>query len=303
VTKIGKLVGRIKAAGAATRTGFRNRSRAAGVRVRSIAARLRLRGAAAEDKQRQVLTITGELAGLAQLSAADAVAVVRNARRALTRLPGRVRGVLRQAINQLVATIERTGQVVAQTRLRLSGHKPDSATRIVSLHDPDARPIAKGRLGKPVEFGYKAQFVDNQDGIVLDHTVEQGNPPDAPQLTPAAQRITNRFGKPPGAATADRGYGEAAVEDALHDLGITNVAIPRKGKTTPARRARERKPSFRKLVKWRTGCEGRISHLKRGYGLDRTQLDGLAGARIWCGHGVLAHNLTKITRLAATQPA
>lgn len=44
------------------------------------------------------------------------------------------------------------------------------------------------------------------------------------------------------------------------------VAIPRKGKTGPARQHHERRPSFRRLVKWRTGCEGRISHLKHRYG-------------------------------------
>lgn len=41
-----------------------------------------------------------------------------------------------------------------------------------------ARPIAKGRLGRPVEFGYKGQVLDNDDGVVLDHNVEEGNPPD-----------------------------------------------------------------------------------------------------------------------------
>jgi IS5 family transposase len=52
-------------------------------------------------------------------------------------------------------------------------------------------------------------------------------------------------------------------------------------------------------VKWRTGSEARISTLKRGYGWDRTRLDHLEGARIWAGHGVLAHNLVKISALAA----
>jgi IS5 family transposase len=42
---------------------------------------------------------------------------------------------------------------------------------VVSLHDTEARPIAKGRLGLPVEFGFKGQVVDNIDGIVLDHCV------------------------------------------------------------------------------------------------------------------------------------
>ncbi len=51
---------------------------------------------------------------------------------------------------------------------------------------------------------------------------------------------------------------------------------------------------FRRTVKWRTGCEGRISHLKRNYGWDRAMIDTTEGARIWTGHGVLAHNLAKI---------
>jgi hypothetical protein len=67
-----------------------------------------------------------------------------------------VRGRLRRALGELAVTIERTATVVAQARSRLAGQMPDGATRLVSLHDPDARPIRKGRIDKPVEFGYKA---------------------------------------------------------------------------------------------------------------------------------------------------
>ena len=188
---------------------------------------------------------------------------------------------------------------MAQTRQRVAGHTPDGATRRVSLHDPDARPIAKGRLGRPVEFGHKAQVVDNDDGIVLDHSLEQGNPADAPQLAPAVQRVKKRAGRTPRTVTADRGYGEAKVDQQLTDLGVTNVVIPRKGKPSQARRAEEHRKAFRRTVKWRTGSEGRISYLKRGYGWDRTRIDTTEGARIWTGHGVLAHNLVKISTLAA----
>jgi len=45
-------------------------------------------------------------------------------------------------------------------------------------------------------------------------------------------------------------------------------------------------------------CEGRISTLKRAHGWDRTRIGGTEGARIWTGHGVLAHNLVKISALA-----
>jgi IS5 family transposase len=135
--------------------------------------------------------------------------------------------------------------------------------------------------------------------VILEHTVEQGNPADAPQLAPAIARVTRRAGTPPRAVTTDRGYGEARVEAELHDLGVRTVAIPRKAQPRPARRALEHRRSFRDLVKWRTGCEGRIAHLKRRSGWDRTLLDGLTGARTWCGHGVFAHNLNKISALAA----
>jgi IS5 family transposase len=179
------------------------------------------------------------------------------------------------------------------------------ATRLISLHDPDARPIVKGRLGKPVEFGYKAQVTDNPDGVVLDYQVELGNPPDAPLLVPAVQRISQRAGRIPKAVTADRQYGEAAIEAELATLGVERVAIPRKGQPGRARHAYEHTRGFRRLVKWRTGSEGRISHLKHRYGWDRTLMDGIDGARIWCGHGVLAHNLVKISGLleAKQQPA
>ncbi len=83
------------------------------------------------------------------------------------------------------------------------------------MHDPDARAIAKGRLGEPVELGYKAQVVDNADGVVLDHSVHQGSPPDAPLLAPAIRRIRDLVGRAPKAVTADRGYGEARIEDEL----------------------------------------------------------------------------------------
>ena len=307
---------RIRAAGGARRTTLRDRSRAAGKRAHEIAAKLRTRSAAGREvAQATVRRVTGQLAELAGTAAEEAKRLLVNAKRALRRArvqaeelrkrgvrdaaAGRRRGRLARAVNELTGLLDATRQIVAQTRQRVAGITPDGATRRVSLHDGDARPIAKGRLGKPVEFGHKAQMVDNDDGVVLDHAVEPGNPPDAPQLAPAVARIKKRAGRTPGTVTADRGYGEAKVDQQLSDLGVTNVVIPRKGKPSQARRAEEHRKAFRRTVKWRTGAEGRISCLKRGYGWDRTRIDGTEGARIWTGHGVLAHNLVKISALAA----
>jgi IS5 family transposase len=300
IGSMARTVARIKAAGGAARTRVRDRRRSAGRRARSIAAKLRLRGEQQRDQaQGAVQRITGELAGIAEQAMREATAVIRNATRALRTATGQRKGRLHRAINALNTIVGRTERVVTQARSRLAGVMPESATRLVSLHDPDARPIRKGRLGKPVEFGYKAQIVDNADGVILDHNVERGNPPDAPQLAPAIKRITRRTGHTPRAVTADRGYGEASVERDLHDLGVRRVAIPRKSKPGAARRAFEHRRAFRDKVKWRTGSEGRINHIKRSYGWNRTELTSIHGARTWCGHGVFAHNLVKIGALAA----
>jgi transposase, IS5 family len=301
---VGKLVRtarRVQAAGGAPCTTMTDRRRAAARRMRQIASTLRTRGKLSREESTHVIRrVTGQLARLAQETAAEAAAVLRNGRLAVPRaLSGRMRGRLRRALNELAVTIERTATLVAQARTRLAGQTPDGATRLVSLHDPDARPIRKGRIDRPVEFGYKAQVTDNDDGVILDYAVEYGAAPDGPQLAPAIERIRRRAGPAPRAVTADRGYGRAAVERDLHDLGVPTVAIPRQGTISATRKQTEHSRGFHRLVKWRTGCEGRISYLKRGYGWDRTRLDGRHGAAIWCGHGVLAHNLVKISALAA----
>ena len=305
---------RIQAAGGATRTRVRDRSRAAGKRAHAIGSKLRSRSAAGRDEAlAAVRRTTGQLADLADTAAAEAERLLVNAKRSLRRArtkaqkangghdpaAGRRRGRLARAIDDLADLVAAARQIAAQTRQRLAGQTPDGSTRRVSLHDPDARPIAKGRLGKPVEFGHKAQLVEGDDGVIVDHNVERGNPPDAPQLAPAVDRVRTRAGGPPRTVTADRGYGEKTVDDDLHVLGVRNVVIPRKGKPSAARRAEEHRRGFRRTVKWRTGVEGRISTLKRGYGWDRTRIDGTEGAKIWVGHGVLAHNLIKVSTLAA----
>jgi len=300
VGRIGRVVARVKAAGAASRTVFADRRRMAARRIRELTSKLHLRSAVNRDEVKQAVTrITGQLATLATQTAGQAQAVLRNAKRALGKAGGWAAGRIRRALNELTTLMARTRRIVEQTRRRLAGDMPESATRLVSLHDADARAIAKGRINKPVEFGYKAQVVDNEDGVVVDYTVQRGNPADAAQLAPAIARIKQRTGVAPRQVTVDRGYGEAKIDDDLHQLGAKTVAIPRKGKTSQTRRRHEHRPVFRRLVKWRTGCEGRISHLKHRYGWDRTRLDDLSGARTWCGHGILAHNLVKITTLAA----
>ena len=276
VARLAKLTRRAHAQGLAVRTPLRDRTRSVYRRARDVVNTLRQRG---DEARVRVHRLNAELAQIAQQAIGDAEAVIRNARRRVGQLGERATGRQRAVIDDLVTLSERLATVAAQTRQRVvDGVTPPGATRVVSLHDPDARPIAKGRLGRPVEFGYKAQIVDNEDGVILDHNVEIGNPVDVPMLVPAIERIARRAGRTPEAVTADRGYGEASVEDALRARGVRHVVLPRKGRPNAARREIQNRRAFKKMVRWRTGCEGRISCAKRDYGLARTRQDGIDGA-------------------------
>ncbi len=272
-------------ANAGVKVPYTDRTAPARAHQHSIGAWLRRRS---DEAKAEVLTITGQLADLAELSVAEAV-------KALQHKGGSRR--VRRMVDDLAVLCERTGKLIAQARCRVNGTQPDGATRLVSLHEPDARPISKGRLGKPVEFGYKAQVLDNVDGMILDHSVHIGNPSDTGLLRPAIERVVAQFAAAPTLVTADRGYWDSTIEADLTTTGVRSVVIPRTGKASKARAAIEHADTFITAVKWRTGCEGRISHLKRDWAWKRTRLRGHNGARTGCGHGVFAHNLVKITEL------
>ena len=293
VRKLGGLVRRVKARGAATRTRFRDRGRAAGRRMKQLARTLRRRAGMA---MAEVDRLTGEVAGIAKQTLREVQAVARNARRVLARRPGE--GRLGRLVGELAETVAATRRLLAQTDQRLAGNRviPD---RLVSLADPDARPIRKGKPGRPTEFGYTLLLAEDERGFVADHQLQRGNPPDAPQLVPAVQRVVAVTGRPPGTVVGDRGFGTAANDQAVEALGVKRVGLQRTGRPGKAGQALERTRRFRRLRNWRVGIEARISHLKRSFGLRRTRLRRLGGARTWVGLGIFAYNLQRMTVVAA----
>jgi transposase, IS5 family len=293
VRKLGGLVHRIKGRGAASRTRFRDRGRAAGRRMRQLAHALRRRGGQAMV---EVDRLTGEVARLARQTLGQVQAVVRNARRARGRRPDD--GRLGRLVGELEETIGLTGRLLWQADQRLAGNRviPD---RLVSLSDPDARPIRKGKPRSPTEFGYTLLVAEDERGFVADHQLQQGNPPDAPQLVPAVERVAEVTGRVAATVVGDRGFGTTANDRALAELGVQRIGLQRKGTVSAARAALERTRRFRRLRNWRVGIEARISHLKRSFGLRRTRLRRLPGARTWVGLGIFAYNLQRMTVVAA----
>lgn len=205
---------------------------------------------------------------------------------------------LARRLRQLTTWLERTERVIAQTKQVLGGdrHVKD---RLVSLFDPDARPIKKGNLRRPTEFGYKVVVTDEDYGFVTDYEVFRGNPGDTTVLVPAVERHAERVGTMPKEIATDRGMARPTNEKALLKLGVERCSLPKTGPKTATEQAKERSRWFRRLQRFRAGGEGRISLLKRRYGWRHSRLRGLEGVKTWIGWGAITHNLAKYGQIRA----
>ena len=166
--KLAKLLGE-------SRRRVRDRSRSMGRKLRAISRTIRRRSGEANE---EVLKLTAETGELLERS-------VKEARRlsALARRKARGRGASAKlkASAALEELADRCEKVARQIRQRVAGEPIKD--RIVSLFDRDARPIRKGKLGKPTEFGFVSQLAEVTEntkpgarGLILPASTALGNP-------------------------------------------------------------------------------------------------------------------------------
>jgi IS5 family transposase len=266
-----------------TRARVRDRSRSMGRKLRAVTRSIRRRSGQAKS---EVLALTEQTGRLLEKSVTEARRLAGVARR---KARGRGARTKLHAAERLEELADRCEKVATQIRRRVAG-KP-IGDRLVSLADPDARPIRKGKLGKPNEFGYVAQIAEVTEhtgrgarGLILPAPSRIGNPGED-TLLPDTITELQRLGISPREIALDGGFNVGPTRQALedHDLKPDRVFIA--GRQQPGS-----KRTQRRLQRYRTGAEGRISHLKRGYGLDRSRLKGDEGQQIWTGWSILAYN-------------
>jgi transposase, IS5 family len=269
----------------------RDRSRAVGRRLRAIGRTLRRRSG--EAKQ-EVLALTGQAGKLLAASAREARTVVDEARVTATRLARSRKQKLRRkaasvlrAVERLETFVERSEKVVSQIRKRAAG-APIKA-RLVSIFDPDARPIRKGKLGRQTEFGYVRQVAEvtpntkpGARGFILPPVTKPGNPGEN-ELLPTTVAELHQLGLSPREVALDGGFQTKATADALAPIAPERTFIT-------GRTAVGSKRTQRRLTRYRVGVEGRISHLKRGHGLRRSRLKGGEGESTWTNWAVFTYN-------------
>jgi IS5 family transposase len=202
-------------------------------------------------------------------------------------------GLAQLEVEGLAQQLRDTGllvrRVLAQTRARIikgDTHYPD---KLLSLFEPHTEAIRKGKAVKPTEFGKLVKIQETEAQLITDYEVCERRVPDQALWVPSLLRHEQLFSRAPRLAVADAGFASRANERAAHARGVQNVVLP-------WQRGNGRTRRVRAALKWRTGCEARISALKRRHGLRRCRYRGLAGMQRWVGLGVIANNLLVLGR-------
>lgn len=236
-----------------------------------------------KERQRKGRKILKKVAKLAQHT-------VRQSRRAFPSVSDQCAKLKGKFLDQ----IERAQTILSQTEQKLAGQK-SIPQRIVSFHDPEVRPIRKGKLNKAVEFGRTLQLVQDSCGVIVHYEVHRGNPSDRTELLSVLRQAKTAVGIKPTELAADRGYYSRDNVLKLSQAGIEKVGIPKVGRLSSRERTHQRKKWFRQLQRFRCGIEASISMLKRKFGLGRVLAKGSAGTAIWTGWAIFSYNLWQRT--------
>ena len=189
-------------------------------------------------------------------------------------------------------------RVIEQTRRRVfNDEKVPASEKLVSLHEPHTDIIVKGNRG--LQYGHKVNLTTGRQGLVLDATIEAGNPGDVVRYLPMIGRQVTLYGAVPTEVAADGGYASLPNLEGAKAMGVSEVAFQKKkGLTIEAMTSTP--AIYQHLCDFRAGIESNISELKRVYGLRRSLWRGLKGfmAEVWSA--IFSYNLVKMARLAVT---
>lgn len=276
-----------------------DRSRSAKRRVLDIARAARAKGephrARLERAYGHLLNSTSRVVGQAKRFAKEIASGVKRSRNAVQQLA--LEG-LREKLETMAPLVR---QVMKQTRARIFRGETRTEGKLMSLFEPSTEVIRKGKAGKPNEFGKMVKLQEAENQIVTDYAVYARRPNDSDLLIAAIETHQAKLGRTPYLVAADAAFYSAKNEAAAKAKGVKRVCIPNRSTKSAERRREQKKRWFRNGQKWRTGCEGRISVIKRRHGLNRCRYKGDAGMRRWVGLGVIADNLVSIGRAMQKQ--
>ena len=280
---------------------LRDRSRSVKLRLLDIARAARAKGGQNQEKLKKnygkLLDSTSRVVSQAKQFSKEIADGVKRSTDALKQLA--LEG-LRQQIDTMVPLVKR---VMKQTRARIFRGDTRSEGKIFSVFEPSTEIIRKGKAGKPNEFGKTVKIQEAESQIVIDYEVYDQRPSDSDLLVPAIKTHQAKMGCTPHLVAADAAFYSNKNEKSAKAMGVKRVCVPNRSTKSAERKREQKKRWFRNGQKWRTGCEGRISVVKRRHGLNRSRYKGDDGMKRWVGFGVIADNLINIGGVMARRSA
>jgi IS5 family transposase len=290
-----RIMKKVTAVAGKAGTQMRDRSRSAKLKVLAIARASRNKTEQGRQKMKnayvKLLEITSRVAGQAKKFSSEIAEGVKQGNLS----------VMHKAKKQLDEMIPRVQQVLRQTRERVLRGNTQADGKLLSVFETHTEVIRKGKANKLNEFGKLILIQEAENQIITHYQVCEQRPADSILLEGCLKQHVAQFGHAPKQVTADAGFFSAANESKATQMGVIRVAIPSHDTKSPARKQRQKQRWFKDLQKWRTGCEGRISVLKRRHGLRRSLYKGPDGIRRWVGLGVIADNIIHIGTHRAEQ--
>jgi transposase, IS5 family len=282
-------------------TKLRDRSRSVKLRLFEIARIARAKGPLNRDRlqqrYRRLLDTASRVVGQAKRFSKEISEGVKRSADVVRQIA--LKG-LREELFRMLPLVR---QVMHQTRARIFRGDTHVEAKILSVFEPSTEVIRKGKAGKPNEFGKMIKLQEAENQIIVDYEVYARRPNDSDLLIPAIATHQTKLGRVPRLLATDAGFYSARNEAAAKAMGVKRVCIPNRSSRSPERKREQKKRWFRNGQKWRTGCEGRISVIKRRNGLDRCRYKGDDGMQRWVGLGVISDNLLNIGRAMSKRAA
>jgi IS5 family transposase len=206
-------------------------------------------------------------------------------------------------VEQLKHFRQLTERVLEQTQARVIEGNTHFQDKLLSLFEEHTEAIRKGKAAKPTEFGKMVKIQEAEHQIITDYEVFAKRPVDADLLLPSIETHELLLDRLPQLVAADAAFFSADNQTKAQEKGVEKLAVPNKKTRSKAQWAHQRQRWFRRAQRWRVGCEGRISVLKRKHGLLRCRYHGMEGMERWVGLGAIANNLIQIGKRLAQKPA
>ncbi len=165
--------------------------------------------------------------------------------------------------------------------------------RIVSVDQPQVRPIVRGKAGKKTEFGTKVGLTLAM-GIAKAETLSWDAYNESADLIPHVESYRQLYGHYPEVVMADGIYGTNKNRNWCKQRNI-RMTVAAKGKKPQltAHQKRKRKKEFNE----RNHVEGKFGQAKQGYGLNKIKAKLSNTSHAWIGMIILITNLVTFAKV------